>query len=291
MAAPFFGRVAQRLIVAVDEEPPGGLEALAHLLDSLPDGVETLCLGAGLLAQGGVERVRTLGQRRWRYMLDGSMVSALEGLHPGTPPAGLTLGVPSGVQREGTPLESRLVGTPPADWKGDLLQPLITLSLWEGATALQSRGVQLRARVLAMGWPEPLLLGTTLPTSLGDAELAWLLDGDAGVNASSERHRREALMARLAARCCEAGFDGLVTAGPDLAAVRSAVPPGFLLVVAGVRPRGSDPAEHALCVTPIRALQAGASMLVVGRPVTAAPCAREAAQTILREMEEAYLIA
>jgi len=74
---------------------------------------------------------------------------------------------------------------------------------------------------------------------------------------------------RLAALARESGLDGIVCSGEEVKAARRAWPHGFF-VVPGVRPRGAGFADQKRVVTPRAALDDGASILVIGRPVTGA---------------------
>lgn len=74
---------------------------------------------------------------------------------------------------------------------------------------------------------------------------------------------------RLAALAREAGLDGIVCSGQEVSAVRKAWPTGFF-IVPGIRPADTASADQKRVMTPRQALDAGASILVVGRPVTAA---------------------
>jgi orotidine-5'-phosphate decarboxylase len=84
---------------------------------------------------------------------------------------------------------------------------------------------------------------------------------------------------RLAALAREAGVDGIVCSGAEVAAARRAWPTGFL-VVPGVRPAGGDLGDQKRVVTPRAALDAGASILVIGRPITQADDPDAAARAI-----------
>lgn len=74
---------------------------------------------------------------------------------------------------------------------------------------------------------------------------------------------------RLAALARESGLDGIVCSGAEVKSAKRAWPHGFF-VVPGVRPKGSGVADQKRVVTPREALDAGASVLVIGRPITQA---------------------
>ena len=89
---------------------------------------------------------------------------------------------------------------------------------------------------------------------------------------------------RLAAMAVEAGAAGIVCAPGEVAAVREAIGPDRLVVVPGIRPAGSAADDQARVATPPEAIAAGASHLVVGRPITQAPDPLAAAQSILASL-------
>jgi len=106
---------------------------------------------------------------------------------------------------------------------------------------------------------ETKVVAVTVLTSLDAADLA-----ETGVIGSpAEQVERLAELAR------DAGIDGIVCSGAEVAAVRAAWPGGFF-VVPGVRPAGAEAADQKRVVTPRRAQDDGASVLVIGRPITAA---------------------
>jgi orotidine-5'-phosphate decarboxylase len=72
---------------------------------------------------------------------------------------------------------------------------------------------------------------------------------------------------RLAGLARSAGLDGIVCSGAEVAAANAAWPNGFF-VVPGVRPSGGDASDQKRVVTPRQALDDGASILVIGRPIT-----------------------
>jgi orotidine-5'-phosphate decarboxylase len=103
------------------------------------------------------------------------------------------------------------------------------------------------------------VVGVTVLTSLDDGDLA-----EAGVEGSAAEQ-----VGRLTALARDAGIDGIVCSGAEVARARAAWPEGFF-VVPGVRPAGADVGDQKRVVTPAQALADGASVLVIGRPITAA---------------------
>jgi len=76
-------------------------------------------------------------------------------------------------------------------------------------------------------------------------------------------------VARFAWIARDAGVDGIVCSGEEVAAAHESWPEGFF-VVPGIRPEGADVADQKRVVTPSRAVDDGASVLVIGRPITGA---------------------
>jgi orotidine-5'-phosphate decarboxylase len=120
----------------------------------------------------------------------------------------------------------------------------------------------------------PKILAVTVLTSLGADELAEV----GWDRAPQEQVLRLAKLAQ-AARC-----DGVVCSPHEIAAVRKAIGAEMAVVVPGVRPVGSEKGDQARVATPEEAIRAGASHLVIGRPITAATDPTEAARAILLEM-------
>lgn len=123
----------------------------------------------------------------------------------------------------------------------------------------------------------PLLVAVTLLTSLDARSLADL--PIAG--------HPEGIARRLAVLAKECGLDGIVCAPRDLAVVKSACGRGFLAVVPGIRPAASAAFDQKRIATPAAALESGADLLVVGRPLTAAPDPDAALEALLAEIQSA----
>jgi orotidine-5'-phosphate decarboxylase len=85
----------------------------------------------------------------------------------------------------------------------------------------------------------------------------------------------------------DAGINGFVCSPQEVASLRALTGSKGVLVIPGIRPAGAAIGDQKRIATPAEALRAGASYLVVGRPITQAPDPAEAAEAILREMAEA----
>src|SRR5207244_6716573 len=102
------------------------------------------------------------------------------------------------------------------------------------------------------------ILAVTVLTSLNDEDLQEI--GYSGT--SLDQVLRAAALAR------SAGCEAVVTSPREVSALRRMLGEGFGIVVPGVRPQGSDRNDQARIATPAQAIQAGASHIVVGRPIT-----------------------
>lgn len=90
---------------------------------------------------------------------------------------------------------------------------------------------------------------------------------------------------RLVQLAKSAGLDGIVCSGAEVAAAKAAWPDGFF-VVPGVRPAGGDVSDQKRVVTPRQAFEDGASILVIGRPITGAENPSEALRDIATTLED-----
>ena len=126
----------------------------------------------------------------------------------------------------------------------------------------------------AVGDSRPLVLGVTVLTSLDAADLR-----DIGF-----REDPAALVLKFAKMAQASGLDGVVCSSHEIARLREACGPDFHLVVPGIRPAGSELADQKRVMTPREALDLGANVLVIGRPITAAPDPAAAAQSIAAEL-------
>jgi orotidine-5'-phosphate decarboxylase len=143
--------------------------------------------------------------------------------------------------------------------------------------ALGGREMLTAARESASTAGAVKLIAVTLLTSLDPRSLADL--PIAG--------HPEGIARRLATLAKECGLDGVVCAPRDLAAVKGACGREFLAVVPGIRPAESPVFDQKRIATPAAALALGADLLVVGRPITAAPDPDEALESLIAEIQSA----
>lgn len=118
--------------------------------------------------------------------------------------------------------------------------------------------------------PQAKIAAVTVLTSLSEADMARV--GLAGPAPDAVR--------RMAAVAVGAGAQALVCSPREVTAVRAEVGPDITLITPGVRPAGSAVQDQARVATPEEALEAGADLLVIGRPITAAPDPGAAAAAI-----------
>lgn len=128
-----------------------------------------------------------------------------------------------------------------------------------------------------LGRPAPLVIAVTVLTSLDAPALRTM-----GIDDSPLDH-----VVRLARLTQDAGLDGVVASPQEIEAIRRACGPAFSIVTPGIRggSAASGPDDQQRTATPAGAIAAGASYLVVGRPITAASDPRAAADAIAREAE------
>ncbi|MFD0916789.1 orotidine-5'-phosphate decarboxylase [Pseudahrensia aquimaris] len=132
----------------------------------------------------------------------------------------------------------------------------------------------MRAAVAALGDNPLTLLGVTVLTSMDDEDLkeaGYALDARALVQKRAEQAR-------------EAGMGGLVASAQEAEMIRTIVGPDMAIVTPGIRPAGADVGDQKRVMTPAKALAAGASHLVIGRPIMGAEDRRAAALAIVEEM-------
>jgi orotidine-5'-phosphate decarboxylase len=121
------------------------------------------------------------------------------------------------------------------------------------------------------------LLAVTVLTSLDDSDL---------VRAGYALPVR-ALVEQRARQAAAAGFDGIVCSAVEAALIRPVIRPDMAIVTPGIRPAGADIGDQKRVTTPAAAIKAGATHLVIGRPIIASPDPRAAALAIQAEIAAA----
>ena len=141
-----------------------------------------------------------------------------------------------------------------------------------GGSAMMRAAAEAAAKAAATsGRPRPLVIGVTVLTSMTDAALNEI---------SVSRPMLEQVV-HLAKLAKASGLDGVVASPQETRAIRDACGADFQIVTPGIRPvdqQGKD--DQARTLTPAEAISAGATYLVIGRPITAAPNPRQAAESI-----------
>ena len=143
-----------------------------------------------------------------------------------------------------------------------------------------SKMLKAAAEAASQSAAKPMVLAVTVLTSLSDADLQEL--GIAG-NVGSQ-------VLRLGALALSAGCRGLVASAKEAQELKRELGEGFAIVTPGVRPSGTAVGDQARVLTPADAIAAGATYLVVGRPILEAASPAKAAEQIVADIESASRI-
>jgi orotidine-5'-phosphate decarboxylase len=236
-----------KLLIALDV--PTGAEALA-LADRLEGVAAGFKVGSRLFTSEGPDFVRALARDGGRVFLDLKFHDI-----PNTVATAVAAATSLGV------------------W-------MLNVHASGGLRMMQAARDAARETAAAEGRAAPLVIAVTVLTSLNDAMLA-----ETGVRGAVADQ-----VLRLADLARQAGLDGVVASPQETALLRQRCGADFTIVTPGIRggraaTAGKDDQERTM--SPAEALAAGASYLVVGRPIIAAPNARRAAEAIASEMAQA----
>ena len=152
---------------------------------------------------------------------------------------------------------------------------LITIHGQGGPIMMKAAAEAARESAEKLGIERPKLLAITVLTSFDDE--SWTSIGGQLPIADQ--------VIRLAKLAKESGMDGVVCSALEAKMIRDACGPDFLIVTPGIRPSFAATNDQKRIATPSRALQDGASRLVIGRPITQAEHPQEAVRLIIEEME------
>jgi len=216
-----------RVIVALDFPDAAPALALADRLDPSQCGVK---IGKELFVAAGPDLVRALVRRGYHVFLD-LKFHDIPNTVAGACAAATRLGV-----------------------------TMLNVHASGGRAMLRAAREAVDSAARDHGRRAPLLIGVTVLTSLGDADVREV--GFAETAA--------ALAVRMARFTRDCGLDGVVCSAQEAPAMRAACGPAFTLVTPGIRLAGADPNDQVRIVTPEAAIAAGADYLVIGRPVTRA---------------------
>lgn len=157
---------------------------------------------------------------------------------------------------------------------------IINMHALNGDVKMKASADAVRARAKELGIPAPLVLAVTILTDndwddlrkLGFfanyAEFPVTFTGDQIAKAKKDAVRQ--LVVHLAGLAKEAGLDGVIASPQEATLIRKACGANFVIATPGIRPANAPPDDQKRTLTPREAIEAGADLLVVGRPITSA---------------------
>ena len=151
---------------------------------------------------------------------------------------------------------------------------MLTIHTSGGLAMMQAAEEAAQKTAAQSGRNAPLVLGVTVLTSLDSNALA-----EVGMDANVARQ-----VERLASLAMRAGLRGLVCSPLDVVGLRQILPATMQLVTPGIRTGAEKADDQKRTLTPREAMEAGASWMVIGRPITAAENPRAAAEKILASL-------
>jgi orotidine-5'-phosphate decarboxylase len=151
---------------------------------------------------------------------------------------------------------------------------MLTIHIGGGPAMMRAAEAAAQETAKALGRPAPLVLGVTVLTSMDGEELSAV-----GLPPNPGKQ-----VERLAALAASSGLRGLVCSPLELAALRQSLPASMQLVTPGIRGPGDDADDQKRTLSAAEAMAAGASWLVIGRPIHAAANPRAAAEKILASL-------
>lgn len=224
------------------------MEEVKELVDRLGDSVSAYKVGMELYYSVGSESVKWLKEQGKKVFLDLKLHDI-----PNTVASGLC---------------SLL----------DLGADMLNVHAGGGFTMMKTAADRLHAEAEKRGVPCPKLIAVTVLTSISQEE--W---DDLGF---AQNVQIKSIAVRFAKLAQKAGLDGVVASPHETELIHEACGSDFLVVTPGVRPKGSSVGDQSRIATPTAALKAGASHLVVGRPIRQAVDPVKAANDIIKEMEQ-----
>ena len=155
------------------------------------------------------------------------------------------------------------------------LGPKIITIHTQGGLAMMQAAAETAAREAdRYGFEKPWVCGVSILTSLDDSDLEAI-----GVNDPVAEQ-----VARLATLAHSSGLDGMVCSPKEITLARNATSSDFKLIVPGIRPKGSASGDQKRVMTPHDAVEAGANIIVIGRPITQSDDPVASAQSIAESL-------
>ncbi len=151
---------------------------------------------------------------------------------------------------------------------------MLTIHTSGGSDMMRAAEKSAQDTAKSLGRPAPLVIGVTVLTSSNNETLAEI-----GCEADTEKQ-----VLRLAQLAVKSGLRGLVCSPLEIVALRKILPAHIQLVTPGIRNGAEKADDQKRTLTPREAMQAGASWLVIGRPIYAAENPRAAAEKILESI-------
>lgn len=148
--------------------------------------------------------------------------------------------------------------------------------------------VQVRAEEL--GIPVPMLLGVTILTDLDWDDLkaqGYFADQPSDLSEDSKKEQLRELVVKLAKQAKEAGLEGVIASSQEASLIRKACGPNFVIATPGIRPADAPPDDQKRTRTPREAVEEGADLLVIGRPITGADDPLAVVQQFNKDIAEA----
>ena len=155
---------------------------------------------------------------------------------------------------------------------------MLTVHCSGGSAMMKAAETAAQETAASLGRTAPLVLGVTVLTSMDTAALTEL-GGETDITRQVER------LARLAA---SSGLRGLVCSPLEITLLRAVLPPSIQLVTPGIRTGAEKSDDQKRTLGPAEAMAAGASWLVVGRPIYAATDPVEAARKIHASVQDPH---
>ena len=152
---------------------------------------------------------------------------------------------------------------------------MLTIHTGGGLAMMRAAEESAQQTALQSGRSAPLVLGVTVLTSMEGQTLS-----EVGVEPNVGRQ-----VERLAQLAVKAGLRGLVCSPLEIAALRQLLPSSVQLVTPGIRSGAEKADDQRRTLSAREAMEAGASWLVIGRPIYAAADPAKAAQEILETLQ------